>query len=49
LPSPFITEQAKAIYKAIKEVQCLYAKQQVNNALAMRNRPNTELVFTLPL
>jgi hypothetical protein len=27
LSSPFITEQAKAIYKAIKEVRRLYAKQ----------------------
>jgi hypothetical protein len=46
---PFITKQAKAIYKAIKKVRRLYAKQQVNNALAIRNRPNTELVLTLLL
>jgi hypothetical protein len=48
-PSPFITKQAKAIYKAIKEVRRLYAKQQVNNALAIRNGPNTEPVLTLSL
>jgi hypothetical protein len=49
LPSPFITERAEAIYKAIKEVRRLYAEQQVNNALAMRNGPNTEPVLTLSL
>jgi hypothetical protein len=46
---PFITEQAEAIYKAIKEVRRLYAEQQVNNALAIRNRLNTKLVLTLSL
>jgi hypothetical protein len=49
LPSPFITEQAKAIYKAIKEVRRLYAEQQVNNALAIKNGPNTKPVLTLLL
>jgi hypothetical protein len=49
LSSPFITEQAEAIYKAMKEVRRLYAEQQVNNALAMRNGLNTELVLTLLL
>jgi hypothetical protein len=48
-PSPFITKRAEAIYKAIKEVRRLYAEQQVNDALAMRNGPNTEPVLTLPL
>jgi hypothetical protein len=48
-PSPFITERAEAIHKAMKEVRRLYAEQQVNNALAIRNRPNTEPVLTLPL
>jgi hypothetical protein len=49
LPSPFITEQAKAIHKAMKEMRRLYAEQQVNNALAIRNGPNTEPVLTLSL
>jgi hypothetical protein len=49
LLSPFITKQAKAIYKAIKKVQRFYAKQQVNNALAIRNRLNTELILILLL
>jgi hypothetical protein len=49
LLSPFIIKQAKAIHKAIKEVRRLYAEQQVNNALAIRNRPNTKLVLTLLL
>jgi hypothetical protein len=48
-PSPFITKQAEAIYKAMKEVQRFYAKQQVNNALVIRNRPNTKLVLILLL
>jgi hypothetical protein len=47
LLSPFITEQAKAIYKAIKEVRRFYAEQQVNNALAIKNRPNTKPVTVL--
>ena len=46
---PFITEQAKAIYKAIKKVRRLYAEQQVNNAFAIRNRLNTKLILTLLL
>jgi hypothetical protein len=49
LLSPFIIKQAKAIYKTIKEVQRFYAKQQVNNALAIRNRLNTKLVLILLL
>ena len=49
LLSPFITEQAKAIYKAIKEVRRFYTKQQVNNTLVIRNRLNTKLILTLLL
>jgi hypothetical protein len=49
LPSPFITERAEAIHKAIKEVRRLYAEQQVNNALAIRNRLNTKPILTLSL
>jgi hypothetical protein len=49
LPLPFITEQAKAIYKAIKKVRRLYAEQQVNNALAIRNKLNTKSVLILLL
>jgi hypothetical protein len=48
-PSPSITERAEAIHKAMKKVRRLYAEQQVNNALAMRNGPNTEPVLILPL
>jgi hypothetical protein len=48
-PSPFITERAKAIHKAIKEVRRLYAERQVNDVLAIKNGPNTELVLTLLL
>jgi hypothetical protein len=46
---PFIIKRAEAIYKAIKEVRRLYAKRQVNNALAIRNRPNTKLILILSL
>jgi hypothetical protein len=49
LPSPFITKQAEAIHKAIKKVRRLYAEQQVNNALAIRNKPNTKPVLILLL
>jgi hypothetical protein len=49
LLSPFIIERAKAIYKAIKKVRRFYTKQQVNNTLVIRNRPNTEPVLTLLL
>jgi hypothetical protein len=45
----FITKQAEAIYKTIKKVRHFYAEQQVNNALAIRNRLNTKLVLTLSL
>jgi hypothetical protein len=46
---PFITKRTKAIHKVIKEVRRFYAEQQVNNTLAIRNRPNTKLVLTLSL
>jgi hypothetical protein len=49
LLSSFITKQSKDIYKAIKKVLRLYTEQQVNNALAIKNRPTTKLVLTLPL
>jgi len=44
-----ITERAKAIYKAIKEVRRLNAERQVKDALAIRNGLNTESLLTLPL
>jgi hypothetical protein len=49
LLSPFITKQTKAIYKAIKKVRRFYTEQQVNNALAIRNKLNTESVLILLL
>jgi hypothetical protein len=49
LLSPFITKQAEAIYKAIKEVRRFYAKQQINNTLAIRNELNTKPVLILLL
>jgi hypothetical protein len=49
LLSPSIIKQAEAIHKAIKKVRRLYAKQQVNNVLAIRNGLNTKLVLTLSL
>jgi ketopantoate reductase len=47
--SPTIVKRAEAIRAATKEVRRLYAKQQVNNALAIRNRPNTMATVDLPL
>jgi hypothetical protein len=49
LPSPTIAKRAKAIRAATKEVRRLHAKQQVNNALAIRNSPNTITTIDLPL
>ena len=49
LPSPLITIRAKAICKVIKELRQLYAKYKVKDTLAIRNRPNTLLIITLPL
>jgi hypothetical protein len=46
---PFITEQAEATHKAMKEVRCLYTEQQVSDALAMRNRLNVKSLLTLLL
>jgi hypothetical protein len=44
-----ITERAKAIHKAIKEVQRLNAKRQVKEALVIRNGLNTKSLLTLLL
>jgi hypothetical protein len=44
-----IVKRAEAIRAATKEVRLLYAKRQVNNAFAMRNRPNTITTVDLPL
>jgi hypothetical protein len=48
-PSASITQRAKAIYKAIKEIRNLYAERQVKDALSMRNGPNTTKLLNLPL
>jgi hypothetical protein len=48
-PLPTIVKRAEAIYAATKEVRRLYAKRQVNNALAMCNRLNTIVIVNLPL
>ena len=47
--SSSITKQAEATHKAMKKVRCLYVEQQVNDALAMRNRLNIELLLALLL
>jgi hypothetical protein len=46
---PFIIKRAKAIYKTIKKVRRLYAEQQVNNALVIKNGLNTKLILILLL
>jgi hypothetical protein len=48
-PTPSITERAAVIRKAMAKIVKLRAKQAVNNALYYRNRPNTTLVYDLPL
>ena len=47
-PSPSITQRAKAVYKAMKEIQRLYAERQIKDALATRNGPNTTETISLP-
>jgi hypothetical protein len=42
-------DRAAVIRKAIAEIVKLRAKQTINNALHHRNRPNTTLVYNLPL
>jgi hypothetical protein len=48
-PSLTIVKRAEAICAATKEVRRLHAKQQVNDALAIRNGPNTMAIVDLPL
>jgi hypothetical protein len=48
-PSPSVVKRAEAIRAATKEVRRLYAERQVNDALAMRNGPNTTTTLSLPL
>src|SRR6266576_5067781 len=48
-PAPLVIDRAAVIRKAMAEVVKLRAKQTVNNALYYRNRPNTTLVYNLPL
>ena len=48
-PTPSIIDRAAIIRKVIAEIVKLWAKQTVNNALYYRNRPNTTLVYNLPL
>jgi di/tripeptidase len=47
--SPIIARRAEAIRAATKEVRRLYAKQQVSNALAIRNGLNTMATVDLSL
>jgi hypothetical protein len=44
-----IVKRAKAICAVTKKVRWLYAKQQVNNAFAIHNKPNTMVIIDLPL
>jgi len=48
-PALSITERAAVIRKVMAEIVKLRAKQAVNNALHYYNRPNTTLVYDLPL
>jgi hypothetical protein len=48
-PSPSIIQQAEAIRKTTKKIRRLHAKRQIQNALAMRNGPNTKATLNLPL
>ena len=48
-PSPSVVQRAEAIRKATKEVRRIYATRQVNDALGMRNGPNTSTTLNLLL
>jgi hypothetical protein len=48
-PSPSIAARAVAIRKAMAEVREVKAKQQISDALGMRNGPNTLETLDLPL
>jgi len=47
--SPFVVQWAEAICKTTKEVWCLYVTHQINDALRIRNGPNTLTMLDLPL
>jgi hypothetical protein len=47
-PSPTVTQCVNAVKKAMAEICKLCAKQQVADALNMRNRPKTDAVYNLP-
>ena len=47
--SPSVAQRALAVKKAIAKVQKLKAKRQVNDALNMRNGPNTTKIHNLAL
>jgi hypothetical protein len=48
-PSPSVTKRAEAIRAATKEVRRLHAERQVQDAIAMRNGPDTRVTLDLPL
>ena len=48
-PSPSVAQRAQAIKKAMQEVRKMHAERKVNDALGMRNGPNTERTLNLPL
>ena len=48
-PSPSVVRRAEAIRAAMKEVRQIHAKRKVQDALAMRNGPDTSATLDLPL
>jgi hypothetical protein len=48
-PSPSVTKRAEAICAATREVRRLHAERQEQDALAMRNGPDTKVTLDLPL
>jgi hypothetical protein len=48
-PSPSVTKRAEAIRAATKEVRRLHAERQVQDAIAIRNGPDTRVTLDLPL
>jgi len=46
-PSLIVTQRAAAVKKAMEEIRKLYAKQQVADALSIRNGPRINAIYNL--
>jgi hypothetical protein len=49
VPSLIITKRTKTIRKTTKEIRRLYTRQQIIDALVIRNSPNITITLELPI